>query len=148
MISADRDVTITWQVRTISGRIVFRLYRGPDSHSLELVNEAPAEPGVQRYEYRDVLDLFGPVWYELRFVTPSGEEVPLASMLYLLPTMEPGPDKVAWPATDYATVAAPPQVPGLGSQARCESNPPVESGFIPEPPRPPPKTRLGPHARA
>jgi hypothetical protein len=145
-VSSERDVTITWQVRTRDGNIRFRLYRGPNSQSLDLVTEEPATPGVQRYEYKDVLDLFGPVWYELRFVTPSGNEVSLASMLYLIPNMEPSPDKVAWPSTDNATVEAPPQLQGPGSYPRFDVNPPVETGFIPEPARPPPKAKLGPHA--
>jgi hypothetical protein len=139
LISADRDVTISWQVRTSAGDIRFRIYRGPDSHSLELVREEPASPGIQRYQYTDVLDLFGPVWYELRFVTPAGLEVSLASMLYLVPTLGPGDEEVAWPSTDYATVAALPLAEAPGSHPRNDWNPPVSTGFKPEPMKPPPK---------
>jgi hypothetical protein len=147
LVAVDRDVTISWQVKTSDGDILFRLYRGPNSHTLELVTEEPATPGVQRYEYREVLDLFGPVWYELRFVTPSGHEIALASVLYLVPTMEPGPEEVVWSSSsDQAMVTEPPEVPGPRSQRRIESNTPVDTGFIPEPARPPPKRSDSPHA--
>jgi hypothetical protein len=143
IVSPDRDVTVSWQVKT-GGSVSFRLYRGPHTGELELLAEEPAAPGLRTYRFRDTLEPFATVLYQLRLVTPGGHELSLATVRYVNSSFEPVPSDITSTSTDSAAIAAAPEIPRPGSRNHATVEPDLDQGFIPVPATPPPRRTAGP----
>jgi len=140
ILPIDRDVTITWRAKSTDGSVRFRLYRGINAGSVELVAEMNGVPGTISYRVEDELDFSGPVFYELRVVINEGTEKPLATATCLIPTIEPA-SGMALPSThDQVALSILPVVPSPSAERMAQGKFEMSTGFIPEPQRPPPRS--------
>jgi hypothetical protein len=139
ILPMDRDITITWRARSVDENVKFRLYRGINGGSLELVNETQSVPGTTSYRVKDEMEFSGPVYYELRVVFNQGAEKPLAIARCLVPTLEPDSGSTPQSTHDQIALSILPVVTTPPAKRLVRIDVGVAAGFIPEPQRPPPR---------
>jgi len=121
------DVEVVWQARAQdSGR--FRLLRGPDLLSLEVISEQPARGGDQDYRFTDRHRVGDGCLYELWYVDHQGRELFLGTIFCREAGAGPAP---ALPAAHYEaidlspglSVAVPQRIDSVTAQTRVRELP-------------------------
>jgi hypothetical protein len=78
--TSDPWVFLRWQARAVDSEGTFQLYRGDSPSTLQEIGEAESYAGVGTYRFFDARPLLGHALYQLRFRSPFGDEVVLATI--------------------------------------------------------------------
>lgn len=109
--AAEPAWTVHWRAKTNELGGQFRLYRGADLETLEIVDIQAAAAGLGSYRYRDVPGELTWQYYQLRYVSSAGREVVLGLLRVDRVGLQHAPGTVV-------------ELSGFGAKALVEREPP------------------------
>jgi len=131
-------IELQWKAKTIRNEGWFRVYRGYDLLSMELVSERDATGGVTEYRFKDAAPSGDDFVYQLRYAGANDKEVVLGMLLVERTQLQPAQSGPAsWSKTLLAPIAAV-LVDPVAAPSKWQVLPRTHQ-FLVQPPVPPPR---------